>query len=305
MTENDFDRTAQLWLEDGPTVMSDRALQAALDEIHVTRQRRAWWPARRSFQMSPSFRLAIGAAAVLAVAFIAINLLPGRTSVGNQPTAVPPSAAPPSVAPSTASPAALTPIPLPLFPEVLVASAKGTYLAGDPFQIPMTVTMPAGWQGNVGGPYAAYFDKATGQSPGIAFTISQTFYSDPCKGEGLLDPQPGPTVDDLAATLAALPGLNATTPTAVTVDGHPAKQLTLTAPDSIAACSLTDGALVLWQLPLGATFTLEAAQQRSLWIVDVDGQRLVISADRFPSTTPEDLAAAQGILDSIRIKPKN
>jgi hypothetical protein len=300
MTENDFDRTAQLWLEDGPTVMSDRALQAALDEIHVTRQRRAWWPARRSFQMSPTFRLAIGAAAVLAVAIVAINLLPGRSSVGNQPTAVPP-----SVAPSTAAPAAPTPIPLPVFPDVIVAPAEGTYLAGDPFQIPITVRMPAGWHGNVGGPYAAYFDTETDPSPGIAFTISQTFYSDPCKGEGLLDPQPGPTVDDLAAALAALPGLNATTPTAVSVDGHPGKQLTLTAPDSIAACSLTDGALVLWHLPHGATFTLEAAQQRSLWIVDVDGQRLVISADRFPTTTADDLAEAQGILDSIRIKPTN
>jgi hypothetical protein len=300
MTENDFDRTAQLWLEDGPTVMSDRALQAALDEIHVTRQRRAWWLARRFFQMNPTFRVAIGAAALLAVAIVAINLLPGRSSVGNQP-----SAAPPTVVPSVAAPAAPTPIPLPVFPSVLVAPAEGTYLAGDPFQIPMTVTMPAGWQGNVGGPYAAYFDKATGQSPGIAFTISQTFYADPCKGVGLLDPQPGPTVDDLAAALAALPGLDATTPTAVTVDGHPGKQLTLTAPDSIASCSLTDGAMLLWQLPLGATFTLEAAQQRSLWIVDVDGQRLVISADRFPTTTADDLAEAQGILDSIRIKPTN
>ena len=47
MTENDFDRTARAWLEDGPTVMSDRALHAALDEIHVTRQRRARWPAWR------------------------------------------------------------------------------------------------------------------------------------------------------------------------------------------------------------------------------------------------------------------
>ena len=50
MSEHDFDRTARLWLEDGPTDMPDRALQAALDEIHVTQQRRAWWPARRFHQ---------------------------------------------------------------------------------------------------------------------------------------------------------------------------------------------------------------------------------------------------------------
>lgn len=294
MTENDFDRTAQLWLEDGPTVMSDRALQAALDEIHVTRQRRAWWPARRSFQMNPSLRLAIGAVAVLAVAIIAFNLLPGLATVGTKPSASPAQSATP--APS--------PIALPLYPSVLVAPTEGTYLAGDPFQIPMTVSMPGGWQGNVGGPYAAYFDKATGVSPGISFTISQTFYADPCKG-ALLDPQPGPTVDDLAAALTTVTGLEATPPTAVTVDGHPGKQLTLTAPDSVAGCTLHEGGMPLWQLPHGAVFTMLPAQQRSLWIVDVDGLRLVISADKFPSTTPEDLAAAQGILDSIRIKPTN
>ena len=41
----DFDRLAQAWLPDGPTEMPDRALQAALDEVHVTPQRRfgaAW-----------------------------------------------------------------------------------------------------------------------------------------------------------------------------------------------------------------------------------------------------------------------
>jgi hypothetical protein len=295
MTENDFDRTAQLWLEDGPTVMSDRVLQAALDEIHVTRQRRARWPAWRSFEMNPTLRLAIGAAAVLAVAIIAINLLPGMATVGNKPSASPAQSATP--APS--------PIALPLFPEKLVASAEGTYLAGDPFQIPMTVSMPAGWQGNVGGPYAAYFDKASRDpSPGIAFSISQTFYGDPCTAS-ILDPQPGPTVDDLATALAALPGLEATDPTAITVDGRLGKRLTLTAPDSVAGCTLDEGGVGIWQLPRGAVFTLLPNQQRSLWIVDVDGQRLVISADRFPTTTADDLAEAQGILDSIRIKPTN
>jgi hypothetical protein len=36
----DFDRMAQSWLQDGPTEMPDRSLQAALDEVHVTSQQR-------------------------------------------------------------------------------------------------------------------------------------------------------------------------------------------------------------------------------------------------------------------------
>lgn len=45
MNDNEFDLAARAWLEDGPTRMSDRALQSTLEEIHATRQRRARWPA--------------------------------------------------------------------------------------------------------------------------------------------------------------------------------------------------------------------------------------------------------------------
>ena len=108
MTTNDFDRTARLWLEDGPTELADRALQAALDEIHVTPQRRAWWPARRLPKMNTPIRFATGAAslAVVVVVVLAIagfNLLPGNGSVGGSPSAPIPSptaAATPSLAPS-------------------------------------------------------------------------------------------------------------------------------------------------------------------------------------------------------------
>ena len=58
MSENEFDRTAQGWLQDGPTRMSDRALQAALDEVHVTRQRRLWWQPRRFLAMNTPMRRA-------------------------------------------------------------------------------------------------------------------------------------------------------------------------------------------------------------------------------------------------------
>ncbi len=52
MNQNaDFDRIAQSWLQDGPTEMPDRSLQAALDEVHVTSQRR-FGAARRTFNMN-------------------------------------------------------------------------------------------------------------------------------------------------------------------------------------------------------------------------------------------------------------
>jgi hypothetical protein len=39
-TNDDFDRIARAWLADGPTELADRVLDAALDDVHATRQRR-------------------------------------------------------------------------------------------------------------------------------------------------------------------------------------------------------------------------------------------------------------------------
>jgi len=298
MTDNDFDRTARLWLEDGPTALSDRVLQTALDEIHVTRQRRARWPARRVFDNNTTIRLAIGAAAVVVAAVIGINFLPNGSTVGGGPAATPTPAPTPTP----------TPIPLPLDPQALVVPEPGTYVAGDPFPIPVTITIPAGWVGKVGGPYAAYLDKLSDGGSGgasIAFSLSQSIYADPCNDRGFLDPQPGPTVDDLASALASLPGLDVTTPTEVTVDGYRGKQLTLTAPDNFDGCTLSREGYRIWQLPLGAIFSFTPGQRMALWILDVNGERLVVSSETFPVTTAQELAEAQAILDSMRIETTN
>ena len=76
MNENEFDRTARAWLEDGPTQMSDRAVLSALEEIHTTRQRRAWWPTRRATPVNFYARAAIAAVLVVGVGLVAINVLP-------------------------------------------------------------------------------------------------------------------------------------------------------------------------------------------------------------------------------------
>jgi hypothetical protein len=292
MTEDDFDRTAWLWLEDGPTVLSDRALQAALDEIHVTRQRRAWRPARWVFDMNITIRFAIGAAAVVLVAVIGFNFFPSGSGVGGGPAATP------TLAPTPTR----TPIPLPLHPRTLVISEPGTYVIDDPFPIPVTISLSPGWVGKVGGQYAAYLDKP---SAAIAFSLSQRIYADPCTGRGFLDPQPGPTVDDLASALGSLPGFDVIAPTEVTVDGYRGKQLTLTAPDNFDGCTLSRDGYRLWQLPLGLIFSFTPGQRMALWILDVEGERLVVSSDTFPATTAQELAEIQEILDSIRIEAVN
>lgn len=244
-------------------------------------------------------RIAVAAAAVLALAVIGVIAFPKGSGVaGPGPT---PSATPmPIPTPS--------PIALPLNPQQLSVVETGTYLAGRPFQIPITMTVPAGWFGKVGGPYAAYLDNgadARNGGAGITLSLSQTIYADPCHDRGFLTPQPGPTVDDLTAALASLPGFDATTPTEVTVDGHNGKQLTLTAPANFDACTLSADGYRLWQLPLGAILSFSPGQRTTLRIVDVNGTRLIVSSDAYPTTSAQGLTAVQQILDSIHIATTN
>ncbi|MGZ6340804.1 MAG: hypothetical protein ACXWMX_03035, partial [Candidatus Limnocylindrales bacterium] len=286
---------------DGPTQMSDRALTAALDEIHSTPQRRAWWPARRLPKMNTPIRFAAGAATLAIVVVVALavdgfNLLPGSGGVGGSSSPPLPTATgtPRATATPTPSVGVLT------LSDAASPLAPGSYVAADPFLARVSFTVPAGWQGNIGGPYAVFLGQADGPG-GLALQIFNKVYADPCHSDkGFLDPLPGQSVDDLAMALASLPGLTATTPTAVTMAGLQGKQLTLTAPASSSGC--TAGVSRVWELPLGATLDLTPGEVVRVWILDVDGQRVVIDAPETPSPTTTT-AQVQAILDSIRIAP--
>jgi hypothetical protein len=294
--DRDVTRIVRSWLEEGVTALPDRVLDNVLDQLPATPQRRARWPVRRVLDMLIPSRIAVAAAAVVALAVLGVIAFPKGRGVATQGASPTP---PPSPTP--------TPIALLLNPPSDTVLAPGTYLAGDPFGIPLTITLPAGWVGRVGGPYAAYLDRAPvgNGDAAIELSWSQTIYADPCHDRGFLAPQPGPSVDDLVTALAGLPGFDATTPTDVTVDGYAGKQLTLTAPASFDACTLSPDGYRLWRLPLGGIWSFSPDQHEALRIVEVQGRRLVISADTWPSTNAQELAEVQAIMDSVRIQKTN
>lgn len=106
-TDRETTRVVRSWLEEGVTALPDRVLDAVLDQVPTTPQRRSWWPSRRFFDLNSYARIAIGAAAVVLVAVIGYSLIPGRGGIGGQPTAVP------TVAPTAATPSS-SPAPLAL-----------------------------------------------------------------------------------------------------------------------------------------------------------------------------------------------
>jgi hypothetical protein len=138
-----------------------------------------------------------------------------------------------------------------------------------------------------------------------------------CKDRSPADPPIGPTVEDLAAGLADLAPFRVTSaPADVTMYGYQGKHLELTVPDlpvesdgehgyDFVGC--VGGSLASWILAgeegepyFGYT---EPGYTEEFWILDVEGTRLMIAAERTPGSPPEYLAEQRAILDSIRIEP--
>ena len=71
-TNRDFERITSSWLAAGPTELNDRVLEAALDEVHLTQQRRRWSAPWR-FTNMPMFTRATASAAVLLIAAVGVG----------------------------------------------------------------------------------------------------------------------------------------------------------------------------------------------------------------------------------------
>ena len=199
--------------------------------------------------MGNAMRLA-ALAAVLVVAVAGLNfLLPGNGGFGSLQAS-------PSPAP--------TPRGTLLVGDPVVLE-PGTYVTDSEFLVQATLTVPAGWDGHLGGPYLMDVGRLYG--PGsVAIAIFDKVYADPCQFDrGLMVPAPGPTVADLATALTSRPGLAATAPTDVTMGGYAGKQFTITAPADFDGCTLGPEGYSIWELPLGAIFTMLPEQSDRIW----------------------------------------
>jgi hypothetical protein len=154
-----------------------------------------------------------------------------------------------------------------------------------------------------------------GRYVGVSITTVSNIMVDACVDQRPADPPIGPTVDDLAAALAALPPFQVTKPpTDVTINGYSGKHLELTVPDDLpyefrsGGGYWTDcgrGELRSWigTKSFDYFYGYGPGQIEEFWILDVDGTRLMIQAMWFPESPPQDITEMRTILDSIRIEP--
>ena len=93
-SDRDVNRAIRSWLHEDRHEDVSRIAGAVLDQVETTRQRRSWWPARRFEFMNTYAKFALAAAAVLVVAVVGYNFLPGRGGVGGPTATASPSPAP-------------------------------------------------------------------------------------------------------------------------------------------------------------------------------------------------------------------
>ena len=195
-----------------------------------------------------------------------------------------------------------SPTPTPTPPSLPQAESidPGTYtLAGEGLNA--TITVPAGWgnlrQRGVG--------KGSDESSVVVTfwpypTDFTKVYSDPCDwATSTIQPQVGPTVDDLANALAAQAMRGDAIPTSVTIDGYEGKYLEMSVPLDVDFASCDGGEFRSWW----GRFHQGPGQIDRVYILDVDGVRQVLIAHHMPGVSAADLAEQQAIVESIDFLP--
>ncbi len=323
-TERDVNRIVRSWLEEGVSALPDRVLDTVLDQLPATPQRRPWWPVRRFGEMNNFAKFAVAAAAVALIAFVGLRLLPGQGSVGSVPSpsaspASSPSAAPPS---PVASPSASN---MPArFPETELQA--GTYTVA-PFSsgegmchvppqsgcsetdadnaIRVTITIPDGWSGVGTGVWLTGPGMSLPDGAGLLFARGAWLLSDPCKYIAT-DVPVGPTVADFVDAVAAHPLLDTTTPVDVTLAGYTGKYFDLQVPADISNCETEPGnpsSGPIYRPWEPGIYAQGAGQRWHVWVLDVDGVRVLVQTFDYAGTSEQRRTELQAIVDSVQIEP--
>jgi hypothetical protein len=295
----DPDRLIRAFLEEGPDQLPDRSYDAVRSRIDRTRQRAVIGPWREP-RMSNIAKFAMAAAAVLVIAVVGYNLLPGNSGVGGpHPTASPTLAPTPSPAP--------TPGSLEGKPNGLLSAGSYYINNGNTQNTRLTLTVPAGWaRPNATDTFVIKNEGTPGEVFLGTWVVSHVF-ADVChwSADSLVDV--GTTTDQLVSALVAQKGRQASTPTDLTVAGFPAKRVELAVAPTLDVATCTQGFLRYWPAPgpdlSGGMCCNPAGNTDVIYVVDSAGKRLVIVARYYPGSTAADKAELQAIVDTLQIEP--
>ena len=168
----------------------------------------------------------------------------------------------------------------------------------DPPPIPLEVTVPSGWEHLPGFPVLRTLGKQTQQEGALVLGWTSNtvgMNSDPCssKSHELPDVKVGPSVDDFVHAVGSEKRLHATAPVATTVGGASGRYFTLKGPADLSDC-------FEWR-PWDPGFYAQGPSNIwEVWVLDVEGHRMLIVADYFPGTSAGTIAQLRQMVESIR-----
>jgi RNA polymerase sigma-70 factor, ECF subfamily len=314
--QRDIERLLDHWFSDGPTEAPDRVIDRIADRIERQSQRHAWRLQRRPYPMNAYAKIAVAVAAVLIVALVGYNLLPGGGSGIGGPVATPT----PTASPSQSSTPSASSSPNPSASGAFIpCDEPGNGCAGDltagqhtttSFSPKLTYTVPAGWRNTL--------DKDrtfSWHSPGytfffqIASQVAIPAQNARCSAERKAGV--GNAVADWTAFLTKHPGLAATTPKPVTIGDYKGMSVTFHVNTAwTATCPNSIGPAVMIMTDSGST------PDRVVWIddqyttfdiLDVAGETVIVHLESGPSAGADrqSQTEAQPIIDSFRFTPSS
>lgn len=167
----------------------------------------------------------------------------------------------------------------------------------------LEITIPDGWEAPPDSDVIHPEGPGSSEGPdGAALIIGWSnragLHSDPCLPAEYEAPDiaVGPTVEDLVDAIRAHPLLEVSEPVDVELGGYRGRFLTLTAPSDISRCDS-------WRPWEPGIYAQGPGNIWNLWIIDVDGLRMVLLAQEFPGTPAEDKAELREMVESIRFLP--
>ena len=288
-----LERIVRSWLEPGLTTLTDDVLDAVLDQLPATPQRRRWSPARRIASMNPIAKFAIAAAAVVVVVIVGYNLLrPSASSqVGNDSS--------PSNEPSpSASPAPTVPA------SGLIDAGRYRWVApgGE-----VSFVVPDGWSARPDGGIVKNAETSAEiglfhNIPGSTYEVTHV-YADACHSESALQPI-GDTVDDLIEAVDAQESTDAVTSEVISgsVVGQriEVRQPAALADRSDCRYGEAEGPLQIWADEAETWFfALPPDFWGRAYVFDVDGTRFVFNVAFGPEVSNADVQEVDAIVESF------
>lgn len=191
-----------------------------------------------------------------------------------------------------------SPSPRPLVEREGIPLAPGTYQMGyhldaDEDVPDAFVTVPSGYVGS-----STWYVVSDDGHEYLGLWTAAEADRDACRHGEQDVYDPGPSVDDLARALVATKSIRATEPEPVTLAGYQGQYVELASPRHMSRCR--DPKAGLWTSGDGGRGIYNHGQVDLVWLLDADGQRIVVNAAYSAGSTASDIHKLTSMVESLK-----